>query len=149
MWKKSTHMGFFPQLKRTLWPSSAISSVVANSVQPRGLQPTRLLCPWNSPSKNTRVGSHSLLQGTFPTQGLNSGLLHCRQILHHLSHQGIPMVTQTTALRKYSNGVFVLFFFQMPIKISFQSLKIFPSWGKCTKVEMSNEVKYFCLHSTM
>ena len=38
----------------------------------------RLLCPWNSPSKDTREGSHSLLQGTFPTQVLNPGLPHCR-----------------------------------------------------------------------
>ena len=43
--------------------------------------------PWNSPGKNTAVGSHSHLQGIFPTQGSNSGLLHCRQILFHLSHQ--------------------------------------------------------------
>ena len=42
----------------------------------------------NSPGKNTGVGSHSLLQGIFPTQELNHCLLHCRQILHHLSHQG-------------------------------------------------------------
>ena len=40
-------------------------------------------------SKNTGVGCHSLYQGIFPTQGLNPGLLHCRQILYHLSHQGI------------------------------------------------------------
>ena len=46
----------------------------------------RLLCPWNSTGKNTGVGSHSLLQGIFPTQGSNPGLLQCRQILHHLSH---------------------------------------------------------------
>ena len=38
--------------------------------------------------KNIRVGCHSLLQGIFPTQGLNLGLLHCRQILYHLTHQG-------------------------------------------------------------
>ena len=48
----------------------------------------RLLCPWNSPSKNTGVGNHSVLQGTFPTKGSNPSLPHCRQILHHLSHQG-------------------------------------------------------------
>ena len=48
----------------------------------------RLLCPWDSPSKNNGVGSHSLLQGTFPTQGSNPGLLHCRQILCHVNHQG-------------------------------------------------------------
>ena len=52
-------------------------------------EPTRLLCPWDSPDKNTRVGSHSLLQGIFPTQGLNL-LLHCRQILYRLSHHGSP-----------------------------------------------------------
>ena len=37
-----------------------------------------------------RVGSHSLFQGIFPTQGLNPGLLHCRRILYQLSHQGSP-----------------------------------------------------------
>ena len=57
-----------------------------------GLQPARLLCPWNSPGKNTRVGCHSLLQGIFPTQGLNLGLLYCRRILYQLSHQGSPCV---------------------------------------------------------
>jgi len=48
-------------------------------------------CPWNSPGKNTRVGHHSILQQIFPTQGLNPGFLHCRQILHHLNHQGTPL----------------------------------------------------------
>ena len=43
----------------------------------------RLLCLWDSPGKNTGVGSHSLLQGIFLTQGLNLGLLHGRQILYH------------------------------------------------------------------
>ena len=46
-----------------------------------------LLCPWTFPSKNTGVDDHSLLQQIFPTQGSNLGLLHCRQILYHLSHQ--------------------------------------------------------------
>ena len=50
----------------------------------------RLLCPWNSPGQNTGVGSCSLLQGIFPTQGLNPGLPHCRQTLYHLSQQGSP-----------------------------------------------------------
>ena len=60
-------------------------------LQSHGLYPTRLPCPWHSPSKNTRVGCHFLLQGIFPTQGSNSGLLHCKQIFHHLSHQGISL----------------------------------------------------------
>ena len=44
----------------------------------------------DSPCKKTGVGCHALLQGVFPTQGLNPGLLHCRQILYHLSHEGSP-----------------------------------------------------------
>jgi len=45
------------------------------------------ILPWDFPGKNTRVGSHSLLQEIFPTQGLNPDLLHCRQSLYCLSHQ--------------------------------------------------------------
>ena len=53
----------------------------------------------DSPGKNTRVGCHALLQGIFPTQGSNPGLLHCRRILYCLSHQGSPWkvkVSQST-----------------------------------------------------
>ena len=46
----------------------------------------------DSPVKNTEVGFHALLQGIFPTQGSNPGLLHCRWILYHLSHQGSPRI---------------------------------------------------------
>ena len=49
-------------------------SVVYDSVRPYGLYPARLFCPWNFPDKNTGVGSHSLLQRIFPTQGLNHSL---------------------------------------------------------------------------
>ena len=55
-----------------------------------GLWPTRILCPWYSPGKNTGVGSLSLLQGIFLTQGSNPGLPHCRQIPYYMSHQGSP-----------------------------------------------------------
>ena len=44
----------------------------------------------DSPDQNTGMGCHNFLQGIFPTQVLNPGLLHCRQILYHLSHQGSP-----------------------------------------------------------
>ena len=47
------------------------------------LQPVRLPGPWDSLGKSTRVGGHVLLQGVFPTQGSNPGLLHCWQILYH------------------------------------------------------------------
>ena len=49
-----------------------------------------LLSPRNFPGKNTGVGSHSLLQWIFLTQGSKPGLLHYRQILYCLSHQGSP-----------------------------------------------------------
>ena len=51
------------------------------------LWPHGLYSPWNSPSQNTGVGSPSLLQGIFTTQGSNPGLWHCRQILYQLSHK--------------------------------------------------------------
>ena len=43
-----------------------------------------------SPGKITGVGCHALLQGIFPTQGSNTGLLHCRQVLYRLSQQESP-----------------------------------------------------------
>ena len=47
-----------------------------------GLQPTRLLCPWDSPGQRTGVGCPAFLQRISPTQGLNPGLLHGRWILY-------------------------------------------------------------------
>ena len=64
----------------------------SNSFQPLGLQPSRLLSPWNSPGQNTGAGSHSLLQGIFPIQESNPDLSHCRQILYQLSYQGSPFI---------------------------------------------------------
>ena len=60
-------------------------------VRPTLLRPHGLYSPWNSPGKNTAVGSCSLLQGIFTTQGSNPGLLHCRRILYQLSHKGSPV----------------------------------------------------------
>ena len=64
-------------------------SVVSNSLQPHGLYN-----PWNSPGQNTGVGSLSLLQRIFPTQGSNPGLLHCRQILYQMSHKGSQRILE-------------------------------------------------------
>ena len=50
--------------------------------------------------KNTGVGCRSLLQGLFPIQELNLGLLHCRQILYHLSHQGSPIYMHTYLVKR-------------------------------------------------
>ena len=59
--------------------------------------------PRNSPGKNTGVGSLSLLQEIFPTQGLSPDLLHCRQILYQLNHQGSPRILEWVAY-PFSSG---------------------------------------------
>ena len=66
-------------------------SVVSNYLRPHGLY-----SPWSSPGQNTGVGSVCLIQGIFPTQGLNPGLLHCRQILYQLSYERSPHVYLST-----------------------------------------------------
>ena len=63
-------------------------SVMSDSLQPHGLY-----SPWNSPGQNTGVGSRSLLQGIFPTQGWNLGLLHCRQIFLLSEPPGMPLTS--------------------------------------------------------
>ena len=63
-----------------MWVCVLSHSDVSNSLWPHGLYPARFLCPWDFLAKYTGVGCHSLLQGIFLTQGLTSGLLHCRQI---------------------------------------------------------------------
>ena len=71
----------FSSLKAKVKSETDGHSVVSDSLRPRGLY-----SPWNSPGQNTGVGSLSLLQGIFPTQGFNPGLPHCRQILYQLSY---------------------------------------------------------------
>ena len=76
----------------TLWKCENVSrSVVPNSLQSHGLQPTKLLCPWDFSGKDIGVVCYFLLKGIFPTKRLNPGLLHCRQILYQLSSQGSPL----------------------------------------------------------
>ena len=73
-----------------------VCSVVSDSLQPRGLQPARLLCPWDAPGKNTGVGCHALLQGIFLIQGLNSDplcLLHWQAGSLPLASPGKPTVS--------------------------------------------------------
>ena len=75
-----SHQGSPSRLKRVS------SSVVFDSETPWTVT-CGLLCPWDSPGKNTGMDCHSLLQRIFPTQGSNPGPLHCRQILYHLSYR--------------------------------------------------------------
>ena len=80
-----------PRSQDTIWRNSVLVAQSSPAVCDPILQPSRPLCPWNSPGKNTGVGSHSLLQGIFLTQGLNPVSCTDRQILYLLSHQASPM----------------------------------------------------------
>ena len=82
------------QLLDMLPPPLLSRSVGPDSLQPHGTQPARLLCPWNSPSKNTGVGCHARLQGIFPTQELNPGLLHWASLVAQLV-KNLPAVQET------------------------------------------------------
>ena len=75
----------------------------SHSVMSVSLQPHGLYSPWNSPGQNTGVGSLSLLQVIFPTQGSNPGLPHCRWILYQLSHQRSPRILEWVAY-PFSSG---------------------------------------------
>ena len=81
----------------------ATKHIKKNEVKVKVAQSCRILwdtidlhSPWNS---STGVGSLSLLQGIFLTQGLNPGLLHCRRILYRLSQQGSPLLARRTSQR--------------------------------------------------
>ena len=67
------------------------------SVMPDFWRTHVLYSPWNSPHQNAGVGSLSLLQGIFPTQWLNPGLLHCKQILYQPNHKGSPRILEWVA----------------------------------------------------
>ena len=83
------------------WPKQGICAVLSHfSCVPLYEAPwtvARLLCPWDSPGKNTEVCYHALLLGIFPTWESNPGPLPCRWILYHLSHQGSSWVLEWVA----------------------------------------------------
>ena len=109
------YIASFPHLKvatqlylLSLLPSlwSAISwgsESESRSVVPNSLRPFGLYSPWDSPGQNTGVGSRSLLQGIFPTQGSNPGLPHCRWIFYQLSHKGSLRILEWVAY-PFSSG---------------------------------------------
>ena len=90
-WSVSFYFFYLKHLQiNTIQVSESEShSVVSDSLRPHGLE-----SPRNSPGQNTGVVSSSLLQGIFPTRGLNPGLLHCGQILYQLSHKGSPRILE-------------------------------------------------------
>ena len=79
-----------------------VCSIVSDCLQPHGLLPTKLLCPWYCPGKHIGVGCHAILRGSFPTQGLNPhlfGLLHLQAGSLPLCHLGShPVLPKTPKL---------------------------------------------------
>ena len=74
-----------------------LSQLCPTLCDPMDCSPPGFSIHGDSPYKNTGVGCQVLLQGIFPSQGLNPGLPHCRQILYHLSHQGSPWILEWVA----------------------------------------------------
>ena len=92
MWLKRKHVQQIELFTLRDSDETESHSVVSNSLWPHGLY-----SPWNSPGQNTGVGRLLLLQGIFPTQGLNPGLLHCRWILYQVRHKGSPWILEWVA----------------------------------------------------
>ena len=113
---------------------------MSNFLQSHGLKPVRLLCPWNSPGKNTGVGCHFLLQGIFLTQRSNPGLLHYRQILYYLNHQAVAHNWDLLAQLNFRSPLPLFFFIYslyMPLNI-LMFYSIFPD--NKTKSEKALEI---------
>ena len=91
-WVIFAMLHFYPNLLKRSKSESESWSVISNS-----LGSHRLYSPWNSPGQNTGVGSLSLLQGIFLTQGSNPGLPHCGWIIYQLSHRGNPRILERVA----------------------------------------------------
>ena len=106
------------QMKQNLFSEESerdSRSVVSNSLGTHGLH-----SPWNSPGQKTGVGSHSLFQWVFSTQGLNPGLSHCRWILYQLSHEGSPIVpTGCFGTRRVRINLERLFSFNNKFKLKY------------------------------
>ena len=90
--------GFFTTTATGEAYESESHSVMSNTLRPNGVY-----SPWNSPGQNTGVGSLSLLEAIFPTQGLHSGLPPCKQVLYQLSHKGSPRILEQVAY-PFSSG---------------------------------------------
>ena len=95
--------------------------------------------PWNSLSQNSGVGSISLLQAIFPTQGSNPGIPHCRRILYQLSHQGSPgKIKEAYEITWEACGISITV--EYPVSLPFfvvrMKTEVFQSCGHCWVFQM-------------
>ena len=109
----------FFSLAPTVLQQFIINCQLIVSLKVKAAQPCSTpFTPWmNSPGQNTGVGSLSFLQGIFPTQGLNPGLPHCRQIPYQLSHKGSPRILEWVAY-PFSDGT------SQPRNLGFPALQV-------------------------
>ena len=103
--------------------------------------------PWNSPGQNIRVGSLSFLQGIFPSQELNPGLPHCRQILYQLSHKRSPRIPEWVAY-PFSRGSSSS---RNQTRVSCIASGFFANWamtlpGLCSLYPQNNTILFPCSH---
>ena len=91
---------------------------MSNSLRLHGLYGS-----WNSPGQNTGVGSLSLLRGIFATQGSNTGLLHCRQILYQLSYLGSPRITKSPSLSRNYACLLSIVLLVNRVELAFQCIE--------------------------
>ena len=103
LWAASASFSSHFAMSRSECCSCLVISVVSDSMWPHVLQPVRLLCPWDSLGKSTEVDCHALLQGIFPTQGSNLGLLHCRWILYRWATRKAPRSECNSSNVKHTN----------------------------------------------
>ena len=117
-------------------------SAVSDSHDPMDCSPPGSSVHGNSPGKNTGMGCHALLQGIFPTQGLNSGLPHCRWIFYHLSHQGSPKeATRRAYLR------LLIFLLEILIPACESSSLTFPMMYSAYKLnKQGDNIQPWCTH---
>ena len=107
-------------------------SVVSDSLPPHGLQPTRLLCPWDSPGKNTAVGCHGLLQRIFLIQGSK---LHLLRLLHWQA-DSLPLSTVYSLIN-------LITFYSLPTTVYTRCyVKVLHIFHLLSKLHVSSKVSW-------
>ena len=132
LWELHKMIHLVKELPNVKESESESCSVMSDSLQPHALH-----SPWNSPGQNTGVGSFSLFQGIFPTQGWNPCLPHCRQSLYQLSHKGSPSILEWVAYPFSSGSSWP----RNQIRVSCIAGEFFTNWAM-------KEAPYTCGHSS-
>ena len=116
---------------------------MSNSLQSYGLQPTRLLCPWDSPSKNIGVGCHTLLQGIFPTPVSYISCIGRSVLYHYNHHKACVCVCVCVCVSDFSHQSFSVYssLFELPeVRWAFKC---------CIFLNTTKVIKCIYCHSTL